>query len=238
VAAWGFGEGSGTTTADAAGGDNPGTLVGPAWTVQGRYGTALNFDGTNDYVAVADADDLDLTTALTLEAWINPTQLASYRVIMSKTLTGQPTNYYLATFDDELAFGFYAGGVWREHVTSGVGLVPGAWQHVAAVYSDAANVVRLYVNGGGAAGGGRDELIGRERGPAAYRNRFFERGVRGADRRGAGVPAGAQCGRDRDRPGHAGGGRADDDHDEQLDHEYLDDQHLEHEQLDDEHVHK
>ena len=147
MAAWAFGENAGPTVADAAGGDNPGTIVGPTWTTQGRYGAALSFDGTNDYVTVADAASLDLTGALTLEAWINPTVLSGYRMILSKTTTGTPSNYYLGTFGDEVAFGFSVGGSWRDHVTSGANLVTGTWQHVAVVYSDAANSVRIYVDG-------------------------------------------------------------------------------------------
>jgi hypothetical protein len=138
----------GTTAADAAGGDNPGSIVGPTWTTQGRIGPALTFDGTNDYVMVADAPSLDITAALTLEAWINPTTVSGgYRMILSKTTTGEPTNYYLGIFGDEVAFGFSVGSVWRDHVTSGVNLVTGTWRHVTAVYSDAANSVRIYVDG-------------------------------------------------------------------------------------------
>ncbi len=38
----------------------------------GRFGRALSFDGINDWVTVADAASLDLTNAMTLEAWVNP----------------------------------------------------------------------------------------------------------------------------------------------------------------------
>ena len=38
----------------------------------GRFGRAITFDGSNDEVVVPDAASLDLTTAMTLEAWVNP----------------------------------------------------------------------------------------------------------------------------------------------------------------------
>ena len=145
VAAYAFDEGSGTTTADASGNDNGGTRVGASWTT-GQFGNALSFDGSGDYVSVPDDDSLDITGELMLEAWIFPTSLGGYRMIIDKTTTGQPTNYFLVLFGDEVNFGFFTNG-WREHITSGVDLPVDTWSHVAAVYNDTANIVRIYVNG-------------------------------------------------------------------------------------------
>ena len=52
VAAYFFDEGSETVTVDGTGNGQNGTLVnGPLW-VDGIRGTALQFDGVNDYVAI------------------------------------------------------------------------------------------------------------------------------------------------------------------------------------------
>ncbi|MCK5396218.1 MAG: DUF4347 domain-containing protein, partial [Gammaproteobacteria bacterium] len=70
-AAWQFDEGAGTTTADATGNGNEGTLNGTTWTTSSRTGNAaLSFDGTNDYVQTA-SSTVDLSTAMnfTLSAW-------------------------------------------------------------------------------------------------------------------------------------------------------------------------
>ena len=57
--AWGFNEGSGTTTADASGNGNTATLVnGPTW-VAGKYGNGLSFDGANDNLTVANSTSLE-----------------------------------------------------------------------------------------------------------------------------------------------------------------------------------
>ncbi len=83
VGAWAFAEGSGTTTADSSGNGNAGTLAGASWTTQGRYGNALSFNGTSSTVRVADSASLDLTTAMTLSAWIEPTASQSgWRTIL------------------------------------------------------------------------------------------------------------------------------------------------------------
>ena len=154
IAAYAFGENGGGTTADATGRGNNGTLNGATWRT-GAYGSALNFDG-NDWVNVLDGADLDITAALTLEAWINPSQIGGWRTILSKTTSGTPTNYYFALNGGELAFGFYTTG-WREHTTSGVNLGTGTWVHVAAVFDGTADTVRLYV-------GGVQRLVGTETG--------------------------------------------------------------------------
>ena len=72
VAAYGFSEGAGTTVADLSGNGRTGTISGATWTAAGRFGNALSFNGTNAWVTVADANALDLTTGMTLEAWVNP----------------------------------------------------------------------------------------------------------------------------------------------------------------------
>ena len=72
VAAWAFDEASGTTTADQSGNGNDGTLVNATRVTTGKFNNALNFNGTNAWVSVADAASLDLTTGMTLEAWVRP----------------------------------------------------------------------------------------------------------------------------------------------------------------------
>jgi hypothetical protein len=146
VAAYGFDEGSGTGVTDTSRNANRGTISGATWT-QGRFGEALAFDGINDYVAIPDSTSLDITGELTLEAWIYPRVLSGYRVIIDKTTTGAPSNYYLATLGDEVNFGFYSGSVWHAHTTNNANLALNRWYHVAAVYNDAQNTVEIYLDG-------------------------------------------------------------------------------------------
>src|SRR5205823_12374297 len=46
VAAYGLNEGTGTTTADASGNSNTGTVSNTTWAATGKYGKALSFNGT------------------------------------------------------------------------------------------------------------------------------------------------------------------------------------------------
>ncbi len=84
VAAYSFNGGSGSTLADSSGRGNAGTISGPSWTTAGKNGGALTFDGVNDLVTVADTASLDLTTGMTLEAWVRPTASTSWRTVVTK----------------------------------------------------------------------------------------------------------------------------------------------------------
>src|SRR5205823_4606550 len=98
VAAYGFNEGTGAVVADASGLGNTASFSGdssPAWTT-GIFGSALLFDGTNDLVTVANADSLNLTNGMTIEAWIKPTALNNFSTVVMKEQTG------------ELAYSLYA----------------------------------------------------------------------------------------------------------------------------------
>ena len=72
VAAYSFNEGSGTTVGDASGTGNNGTTSNTTWSTSGKYGGALSFNGTSARVNIPNSSSLQLTTAMTLEAWVNP----------------------------------------------------------------------------------------------------------------------------------------------------------------------
>jgi len=61
----------------------------PAWSESGKYGSALSFDGQNDYVLIPDEDSLDNANELTIGAWINPGALDGW--IYTKSLTIAPS---------------------------------------------------------------------------------------------------------------------------------------------------
>src|SRR5690349_1065840 len=66
-----FSEGSGIIANDLSGNNHNGTLVnGPIWT-SGKYGQAVSFDGSNDYINIADHNDFTLNTtqSYTWSAW-------------------------------------------------------------------------------------------------------------------------------------------------------------------------
>ena len=111
VGAWGFNEASGTTVADASGTGNTGTISGATRSTAGRYGGALSFDGVNDMVTVADANSLDLTTGMTLEAWVRPATGGDWRTVILKEQPGQLAYaLYSSTDNGRPSAHVYSGG--------------------------------------------------------------------------------------------------------------------------------
>ena len=65
----------------------------------GRFGGALSFDGVDDWVSVADSASLDLTSAMTLEAWVRPSAAGSeWRSVLLKE---QPNQLAYALYGNE-----------------------------------------------------------------------------------------------------------------------------------------
>jgi len=54
---------------DGSGNGNDGTLMGDTVFVDGRFGQAVEFDGDEDYVDVADSDSLDMSGEMTVALW-------------------------------------------------------------------------------------------------------------------------------------------------------------------------
>jgi hypothetical protein len=146
VASYGFNEGAGTTVGDGSGMGNAGTVEGPVWTAAGKFGKALTFDGSNDYVTVPDSSTLDPGSAMTLEAWVRPTASSGWRtVLLKENGTGELAYslYSASGTNRPSAWAYVGGGSGSAIGTAAVPLT--AWTHLAATY-DGSNL-RLYVGG-------------------------------------------------------------------------------------------
>ncbi|WP_428939597.1 LamG-like jellyroll fold domain-containing protein [Fontivita pretiosa] len=149
VAAYGFEEGAGaTTTADVSGNNNTGAVNGATWTTSGRFGNALSFNGTSNYVTVNDAASLDLSTGMTLEAWVFPTATTGVRdVIIKEGSNVDIYNLYARNWRGAPEANVFVGGINR--TAEGPTLSANVWTHLAGTYDGV--TLRLYINGAEAA---------------------------------------------------------------------------------------
>ncbi len=145
VAAYSFNEGTGVTVNDASGNGNTGSITGATWTMNGRFGKALVFNGTNSRVFVNASSSLNFTAGMSLEAWVFPTAAQ----------TGNRTIIYR---EQDVAY-LRASQAARARVPAGGGTIGGTvlqttgstalalntWQFLTVTYDG--TILRLYVNG-------------------------------------------------------------------------------------------
>lgn len=90
---WRFDEGTGTSALDSSGSGNTGTLTaGPTWVV-GKYGDALSFNGTSQYVLTSTAAKIPTIQGnLTYSAWIFPKIVTAVGDIVACEINGSVAN--------------------------------------------------------------------------------------------------------------------------------------------------
>jgi len=131
---------------DYSGNLNHGTLIGNASWTSGKFGNALSLDGTEDYVSVADSTSLDITTELTIEAWVHPDVSISGSTQMQIVDKGEhnySSAYMLMIYNGDLY-----GRVNKNSATACIyASYPndGEWHHVA--YTFKSGEQKLYIDG-------------------------------------------------------------------------------------------
>ena len=135
LVAYSFDEGTGTIAHDASGNGNNGTLVnGPTWTT-GRHGSALSFNGVNNYINLDELSSASKT--YTFEFWVKR-QNQSYIFDINNGV-------------DRFTIAFGANGMPADALNfskHSVGSVPaGAWHHVALVLDGVSGTATGYVDG-------------------------------------------------------------------------------------------
>ena len=112
------------------------------------FGNALNFDPTDkNRIVVADDNSLDMTNALTIEAWIFANTVGGgQQTIVSKT--GNTSNGFVLSTSNgwtSIDFEIKNGGAATTISATGIAIENG-WHHIAATYQ-AATGMKIYVDG-------------------------------------------------------------------------------------------
>ena len=139
---------------DISGSANHGTLAGGASYVSGMVSQAFTFNGSTGYVNIPDANSLDLSQAISVEAWFKLNNVStSAQTIVSKGVACDH-NFLLLVGDgaapDEFEFtvrrtAASCDGAGEALVTTNANLVANTWYHVVGV-ADGTNKY-IYLNG-------------------------------------------------------------------------------------------
>lgn len=151
---WKFDENTGTSTADASGNANNGTLTnGPTW-VAGRIGSAIDFDAVDDVVAAGSGASLDNLAAITITAWIRADSIGEGgnpgRIVHKGTGTSATNGWQFVTQgSNTIAFAVDHATTDLNRVGPANAITFGAWRHVAVTWTGSATAtdVKLYVDG-------------------------------------------------------------------------------------------
>ena len=146
TAYWRLGDPANATTAADTSGSNAGTYSGVTLEAPGAVpgDSAASFAG-GAVASIPAAAALDLSTAVSVEAWVKPAAAGSNGGIFEKTIGGNVNTQYLLLIESgfiEFRGKQAAGG----YVTAGgPALAAGTWTHVVGTYDG--STLRLYVNG-------------------------------------------------------------------------------------------
>jgi hypothetical protein len=119
-------------------------MLGTPFVSSSQTGSALNFDGVDDYVNLGTAVTTSLVNSnvLTVEAWVRPTSTGSFGNIVSNHENGATQFCLRKTNTGQFQF-FLGFAVYQINSTATATL--NTWQHVAAVFNS--TIMTVYVNG-------------------------------------------------------------------------------------------
>ena len=106
---------------------------------------SVYFDGSNEWLKIANSNNTLGTSNFTIECWIQPDNMAQQRTIFDmRSSTSESDGFGLFLTTDYTVYGYIQGNMF---IGNGqLKLTPGSWNHVAVV-RDASDSIKLYVNG-------------------------------------------------------------------------------------------
>jgi len=136
------------TAKDLSGNGNDCVIHGGVTSVDGipQLGKALQFDGSTGYLDCGSGASLNITSAITVSAWVKPTVLGSIMDIVTKSYQTSYRGYeFQIDSSKRLSFRINPTSSSYTYKYSTSLLSASVWQHVVAVY-DLTNV-SFYING-------------------------------------------------------------------------------------------
>lgn len=131
---------------DASSNGNNGTLYGGAsYSTEVPSLSSLSLNGTSGYAEVANSQSLNITGAVTVEAWVKTNSTANQSI--AERYGASDGGYALRIWQGKLTFFTLHDASNVDSISSNSSLTPNAWHHVAGVYDDQNHQLRVYIDG-------------------------------------------------------------------------------------------
>ena len=144
VGYWTMNEGNGTIINDFSGNGSSGVVDGASW-VDGKYGSALRFNGSG-YVAVPFSSSFDVHDEITVEGWVN---LGSGQSSSSPRFVDKDGSWLIHFSQSppySIVFNVYRGGQLNQTSTDAI-LSGNTWHNVACTFNSFTGQGKIYVDG-------------------------------------------------------------------------------------------
>jgi len=153
VGYWLLNEGTGSKIFDLSGNGNTGTLQGDTHFVPGKFGSALDFDGTGDYVDIPISNSLNMTGDIFVSYWLY------YRTVASNNYDGRVIYPYSSGNGYEILHYIYTSGNFkiipkRDYSTTEMYYKTterpngfDTWVHIGVLFNGTAKNATIYING-------------------------------------------------------------------------------------------
>jgi hypothetical protein len=138
------GAGGMTTATEEVSALNGSYTAGPVGGDPGAVGTAVRFDGTNDYVLVPHSDDLLLDNG-TVSLWFKSSSLSGHRGLFSKDSTDYDTGGHLHVYTEGSTLKVRLQSTSGTYTVQSGGLTTGTWYHATVTFGGGG--LKLHVNG-------------------------------------------------------------------------------------------
>ena len=150
VGAWLFNEADGKVAADSSDMNNDGNLVGGAKWVKGKFGNAIELNGTDAWVTVPQIAPLE---DFTLLKWFNSTgRVGMWRCFFNRNGWAAGFVHYQFRPDNKMEMAIHSNNPvrhpgWEASNFTADASILNKWIHLAVAYSSTEETVRVYFDG-------------------------------------------------------------------------------------------
>ncbi len=140
-----FEEGGGDSTKDVKSNMVGKFNGGVKWTNKGKFGKAIEFTDAGSSIEFPEDAKMDITEAITMEAWILPNAVQADSALMGRRTSANAGGYCMQWTNGKIETWIHIGGWQGTRDKQTIIPKPGEWHHVAGVFTG--SDILQYVDG-------------------------------------------------------------------------------------------